>query len=77
MRKVIREGLFVYCKSVYLNYIRIIMSNIWDKIYSDDSAFFGVDPSDFAKKCYTYFKIYGVKRILELRCGQGRDTIYV
>ncbi|MGI0030063.1 MAG: class I SAM-dependent methyltransferase [Nitrososphaeraceae archaeon] len=52
------------------------MSNIWDKIYSDDSAFFGEDPSDFAQICYSYFKKYGVKRILELGCGQGRDTIF-
>jgi len=52
------------------------MSNIWDKIYSDDSAFFGEDPSDFAQKCYSYFKKYGVERILELGCGQGRDTIF-
>ena len=52
------------------------MSNIWDKIYSDDSAFFGEDASDFAQKCYSYFKEYGVKRILELGCGQGRDTIF-
>lgn len=52
------------------------MSNIWDKIYSDASAFFGEDPSDFAQKCYSYFKKYGVKRILELGCGQGRDTIF-
>ena len=52
------------------------MSNIWNKIYSDDSAFFGEDPSDFAQKCYSYFKKFGVKRILELGCGQGRDTIF-
>ncbi|MDW0141728.1 MAG: class I SAM-dependent methyltransferase [Nitrososphaeraceae archaeon] len=52
------------------------MSNIWDKIYSDDSAFFGEDPSDFAQKCYSYFKKYGAKGILELGCGQGRDTIF-
>ena len=25
------------------------MRNIWDKIYSDDSAFFGEDPSDFTQ----------------------------
>ena len=52
------------------------MSNIWDKIYSHDLAFFGEDPSDFAQRCYSYFKKYGVKRILELGCGQGRDTIF-
>ena len=52
------------------------MSNIWDKVYSNDTAFFGEDPSDFAQKCYSDFKNYGVKRILELGCGQGRDTIF-
>ena len=52
------------------------MSDIWDKIYTHDSAFFGEDPSDFAQKCYSYFKKCGVKRILELGCGQGRDTIF-
>ena len=52
------------------------MSKIWDKIYSNDSAFFGEEPSDFAQKCYSYFKRYDVKRLLELGCGQGRDTIF-
>jgi len=52
------------------------MSNIWDKIYSNDSAFFGEEPSDFAQKCYSYFKKYDVKRVLELGCGQGRDSIF-
>ena len=52
------------------------MSKLWDKVYSNDSAFFGEEPSDFAQKCYSYFKKYGVKRILELGCGQGRDTIF-
>ena len=52
------------------------MSKIWDKVYSNDSAFFGKTPSDFAQKCYSDFEKYGVKRILELGCGQGRDTIF-
>ena len=52
------------------------MGDIWDKIYTHDSAFFGENPSDFAQKCYIYFKKCGVKRILELGCGQGRDTIF-
>jgi SAM-dependent methyltransferase len=54
----------------------IIVAGIWDKVYSNDSAFFGEDPSDFAQKCYSDFKKYYVKRILELGCGQGRDTIF-
>lgn len=52
------------------------MSKIWDKVYSNDSAFFGESPSDFALKCYSDFKKYEIKRLLELGCGQGRDTIF-
>jgi SAM-dependent methyltransferase len=52
------------------------VSKIWDKVYSNDSAFFGENPSDFAQKCYSDFKKYEVKRLLELGCGQGRDTIF-
>ena len=52
------------------------MNNIWNKVYSDDFTFFGEGPSDFAKKCYEYFIQNNVKRILDLGCGQGRDTIF-
>ena len=52
------------------------MSKIWDKVYSNDSAFFGEKPSDLAQKCYSDFKKYGVKMLLELGCRQGRDTIF-
>jgi cyclopropane fatty-acyl-phospholipid synthase-like methyltransferase len=51
------------------------MSNIWDKVYSDDKAFFGEDPSDFGEMSYSDFKKQGVDKLLELGCGQGRDTI--
>ncbi len=52
------------------------MNNMWNKIYSDDSTFFGEWPSDFAKKCYEYFIQNNVKKILDLGCGQGRDAIF-
>jgi len=52
------------------------VSKIWDKVYSNDSAFFGEEPSDFAQKCYSDFKRYDVKRLLELGCGQGRDSVF-
>jgi cyclopropane fatty-acyl-phospholipid synthase-like methyltransferase len=52
------------------------VSKIWDRVYSNDSAFFGEEPSDFAQKCYSDFKRYDVKTLLELGCGQGRDSIF-
>ncbi|HJU59864.1 MAG TPA: class I SAM-dependent methyltransferase [Nitrososphaeraceae archaeon] len=52
------------------------MNKIWDKIYSNDSHFFGEEPSNFALICYEEFVKHKVKKILELGCGQGRDTLY-
>jgi len=52
------------------------VSGIWDKVYSNDSSFFGEEPSNFALICYEDFIKYRVKRLLELGCGQGRDTIF-
>jgi len=53
-----------------------MVSGIWDKVYSSDSAFFGENPSDFAQMCYEEFNKHRVNRLLELGCGQGRDTIF-
>ena len=55
---------------------KISMNDIWNKVYSEDSAFFGEEPSKFAKKCCEYFIQYNIKKILDLGCGQGRDTIF-
>lgn len=51
------------------------MSNIWDKIYEKDASFFGENPSDFAVYCYDIMKDR-TKTILELGCGQGRDSLF-
>jgi cyclopropane fatty-acyl-phospholipid synthase-like methyltransferase len=53
-----------------------MVSGIWDKVCSSDSAFFGENPSDFAQMCYEEFNKHRVNRLLELGCGQGRDTIF-
>ncbi len=37
---------------------------------------FGVEPSDSARKAAEIFKEEGKKEIIELGCGQGRDTIF-
>lgn len=51
------------------------MNNIWDKIYEKDASFFGEKPSDFAVSCYDAMKDRA-KTILELGCGQGRDSLF-
>ncbi|MBI3841968.1 MAG: class I SAM-dependent methyltransferase [Thaumarchaeota archaeon] len=51
------------------------MNNIWDKIYEKDDSFFGDKPSDFAVSCYDTMKDRA-KTILELGCGQGRDSLF-
>lgn len=52
------------------------MPGIWDTMYSSDPSFFGDGPSNFAVFCYKEFQKQNVKRILELGCGQGRDTLF-
>ncbi|MDH2907051.1 MAG: class I SAM-dependent methyltransferase [Candidatus Nitrosotalea sp.] len=48
---------------------------MWDNIYEKDSSFFGEKPSDFAMSCYDTMKD-GSETILELGCGQGRDSLF-
>jgi SAM-dependent methyltransferase len=50
------------------------MSNVWNTAYNHNTSFFGETPSQFALSCYD--KIKNVKKILELGCGQGRDTLF-
>ena len=52
------------------------MSDIWNKVYAHDTSFFGDDPSNFGLECYKEFEKHGAKKILELGCGQDRDTIF-
>jgi SAM-dependent methyltransferase len=52
------------------------VNGIWDKVYSNDSTFFGEEPSNFSQICYNDFKKHHVKKLLELGCGQGRDTLF-
>jgi len=48
----------------------------WEEIFSRKKAFFGEDPSDFAKKSLELFRREGVHTVMELGCGQGRDTVF-
>jgi SAM-dependent methyltransferase len=52
------------------------MNNIWNNVYSNDSSFFGDDPSKFGLICYEEFVKHKVQQVLELGCGQGRDSLF-
>jgi SAM-dependent methyltransferase len=48
----------------------------WNKMYSEDSDFFGKEPSYAARKAAKTFKKYGKSIILELGAGEGRDSLF-
>jgi len=49
---------------------------VWNRVYSEDQAFFGEEPSAFSSMCYDLMKRSGVKKVLELGCGHGRDCVF-
>jgi SAM-dependent methyltransferase len=48
----------------------------WETAFSEDTEMFGGSPSEPAKRAVEFFKVNGVRQIIELGGGQGRDTIY-
>ncbi len=46
----------------------------WESTYSKKSDFFGVEPSEFGLQAASLFEREGLKKIVELGAGQGRDT---
>jgi len=52
------------------------MSEVWNKVYKSDKAFFGEEASNFALLCFNHMKMNNVNRILELGAGHGRDTTF-
>jgi ubiquinone/menaquinone biosynthesis C-methylase UbiE len=48
----------------------------WNKIYSEESNFFGEEPSFPARKAIEEFRAEGKSKILELGAGQGRDALF-
>lgn len=47
----------------------------WNKTYTENPAFFGEGSSEFAHTALNLFRSAGVRSVLELGCGQGRDTL--
>lgn len=45
----------------------------WDETYKQ-KEFFGSEPSELGQRALQVFKQRGMRKILELGCGQGRDT---
>lgn len=50
--------------------------NHWDMTYQSTADFFGHEPSEFGTGAMRTFLANGAKKILELGCGQGRDTLH-
>ena len=48
----------------------------WDTTYANGKDFFGIEPSELAMNALLTFRDRGTRTILELGCGQGRDTWY-
>lgn len=48
----------------------------WQTTFTNYTDMFGMEPSDPAKWAATVFRNNGVRTILELGGGQGRDTLY-
>lgn len=46
----------------------------WNSTYSSKPNFFGAEPSDLAVRAVDIFRRNGCRKVLELGCGQGRDT---
>lgn len=51
-------------------------NNHWEATLTSKPQMFGTAPSEAAIKAVEIFKQNGVKKIIELGGGQGRDTIY-
>lgn len=49
----------------------------WDSAYSSNTDFFGMEASQLGRNALIVFQSHSAKKILELGCGQGRDTLYL
>ncbi len=56
--------------------VKIEQKSHWDRVFAEETAFFGEKPSDYSRKALELFQREGVREVLELGCGQGRDTFY-
>jgi len=55
----------------------ITQQDQWDRTYSGARDFFGREPSELAVSVLPVLRKVGAREVLELGCGQGRDTWYL
>ncbi|KAF0188678.1 MAG: type 11 [Desulfobulbaceae bacterium] len=48
----------------------------WNEVFAQNPAFFGENPSSCAQSALALFRKEDTRSILELGCGQGRDTFH-
>lgn len=53
-----------------------INQNFWDELYEIEPEHFGTGESEFAIKCSEVMKECKVNRVLDIGCGNGRDSIF-
>lgn len=70
LREVILAGMKPAPKSA------IDQKSRWEKTFTETEAFFGDEPSGFSRKAMARFKEHRVRSLLEVGCGQGRDTVF-
>ena len=46
----------------------------WNSVYETNREFFGAAPSELGERALKLFHEEGTRKVLELGCGQGRDT---
>jgi len=57
--------------------VKIDQKEHWESVYCTSSNRFGGEPSSIGTDALALFKEAGARRVLELGCGQGRDTLFL
>jgi len=55
----------------------VTQQSTWDRTYAGAENFFGKEPSELAVSALPLLKESGARDVLELGCGQGRDSYYL
>jgi SAM-dependent methyltransferase len=56
------------------NLSKVDQKSHWNEVFTKESAFFGETPSAFAQSSLALLQKENIRSVLDLGCGQGRDT---